>query len=496
MSSSQNGNGTAATAGRSGRGGRKSPAVPPTSLPSATTTTTSAVTSIIPAAASSSASPAAFPSPSGQAPPPLTTSSSAPLPTASPSASASKTRSYSPLANDAAQSSSQPHHNGPLSQPAAPAPPLPPLPVIPGSALWQFKLGMAIGEACDVLQSIDAKAQFMYGDQEPLARDLILNVPGLGICLRFDPRFQLLKLIEVFDFENAVFTYNGLELSSTRTLPTFLLIYKSFGPTYPGVLANDRYTLEYPGISFIFPVPSGQKDMQSADLLLTLPDGSTPLCERLYVTPKAIQESTEGKASFAKANQARPEDYLVGPAPFVEIHLESGILFPSNHDILRFGTPTQEVQAVLGPPSQIWLKEDDKMSIHRSVSASGGSGIHPGGGTVGEQSKDSVSIVRDYIWNYFHLGCDVVFDGELHCVKKFVLHTNFPGHYDFNRCRSVDCNMMWESISKALGPPSGPPVIFNKAAGSNPFGATSFYGYENIIFEVGSTWVQEICAHC
>lgn len=27
---------------------------------------------------------------------------------------------------------------------------------------------------------------------------------------------------------------------------------------------------------------------------------------------------------------------------------------------------------------------------------------------------------------------DILFDSTSHLVKKFVLHTNFPGHYNFN----------------------------------------------------------------
>ena len=27
---------------------------------------------------------------------------------------------------------------------------------------------------------------------------------------------------------------------------------------------------------------------------------------------------------------------------------------------------------------------------------------------------------------------DILFDANVHRVKKFILHTNYPGHYDFN----------------------------------------------------------------
>ncbi|KAG0366627.1 hypothetical protein BGZ54_005106, partial [Gamsiella multidivaricata] len=38
---------------------------------------------------------------------------------------------------------------------------------------------------------------------------------------------------------------------------------------------------------------------------------------------------------------------------------------------------------------------------------------------------------NDYFYNYFHLGIDVLFDGSTHRCKKIVMHTNIPGHFDF-----------------------------------------------------------------
>ncbi|VVD02426.1 unnamed protein product [Leptidea sinapis] len=80
----------------------------------------------------------------------------------------------------------------------------------------------------------------------------------------------------------------------------------------------------------------------------------------------------------------------------------------------------------------------------------------------------------DYFFNYFTLGLDVLFDARTHRVKKFVLHTNYPGHYNFNmyhRCEfelnvqpdkcessvvesrgpvSITAYSKWESVSRAL----------------------------------------------
>lgn len=112
-----------------------------------------------------------------------------------------------------------------------------------------------------------------------------------------------------------------------------------------------------------------------------------------------------------------------------------------------------------------------------------------------------------------------MFDAKTQRVKKFVLHTNYPGHYNFNmyhRCEfnlnlpslsSNDSNQMsggsklldlspvhviisaytkWDTICEQLKP-SERPVVLNRASSTNttnPFGSTFCYGYQDIIFEV------------
>eukprot|EP01137_Pigoraptor_chileana_P016154 Opistho-2@72750 len=129
--------------------------------------------------------------------------------------------------------------------------------------------------------------------------------------------------------------------------------------------------------------------------------------------------------------------------------------------------------------------------------------------------------------------------------KKFVLHTNSPGHFDFNRyvkCNFrilrggeasdeadaavaseerlvdvpapstsspsrrppgdrrrpsaesggsatlnefvVDPDTKWDDVLVNFGKPIGKPVVFKRGSSSNPFGATFFYGYQQLIFEV------------
>lgn len=49
---------------------------------------------------------------------------------------------------------------------------------------------------------------------------------------------------------------------------------------------------------------------------------------------------------------------------------------------------------------------------------------------------------------------DVLFDAKSHRVKKFILHTNYPGHYNFNiyfRCNfSLDIEVQQPSESEDM----------------------------------------------
>jgi len=75
----------------------------------------------------------------------------------------------------------------------------------------------------------------------------------------------------------------------------------------------------------------------------------------------------------------------------------------------------QEVTRALGSPSKEFFKAEDKMRIHSP-----------------SPHKLPPTRCSDYFFNYFTLGLDVLFDAVTHQAKKFVMHTNIPGHFNFN----------------------------------------------------------------
>ncbi|KAF6076717.1 hypothetical protein HJG60_001687 [Phyllostomus discolor] len=193
-----------------------------------------------------------------------------------------------------------------------------------------------------------------------------------------------------------------------------------------------------------------------------------------------------------------------------------------------FGDSCQDVLSMLGSPHKIFYKSEDKMKIHSP-----------------SPHKQVPSKCNDYFFNYFTLGVDILFDANTHKVKKFVLHTNYPGHYNFNiyhRCefkiplaikkgtlkqsifppysspstkggqvwilpsagpgtnhsvffsenadgQTETCTTYskWDNIQELLGHPVEKPVVLHRSSSpnnTNPFGSTFCFGLQRMIFEV------------
>ncbi|KAI9205588.1 uncharacterized protein BJ171DRAFT_615043 [Polychytrium aggregatum] len=346
------------------------------------------------------------------------------------------------------------------------------LAIQPGRAAGPFALGMPMDMLINAIRTEPCivKTDFKYSNTSPLGVDIVLDLVDNGICFRIDPVSQRLKCIELYEFSKLRLTYKSIDFSSNKHLATFILIYKTFGPTNPGeYLADYRYSLKYPGISFLFPIPEKYfPTKKTNDLPLSLPDGSTPIVNRIYIYQG---ESWARAVPPALASRDVLSEKLV-------IKAGTHVTFTRKACAIEFGCMSQDVLAQLGRPSVSFFKQDDKMNIH------------------GAREQRFQRPSKYYIWSYFLLGIDIFFDTYTHTVKKFAFHTNFPGQYDFNRYRkcnfeiaseskaqNVTSDSTWTEILQAFGEPLGDPVIFDRGP-TTPFGATSFYGYKGLIFEI------------
>ncbi|KAL6502667.1 hypothetical protein OROHE_024320 [Orobanche hederae] len=368
----------------------------------------------------------------------------------------------------------------------------------PGLGIGPFSLGMPICEAFAQIEqqpTVYDVVHVKYFDEEPLKLDIVISFPDHGFHLRFDPWSQRLRLIEIFDVKRLQMRYATALIGGPSTLATFVAVYALFGPTYPGIYDKGRgiYTLFYPGLSFAFPIPSQYADCchdREAELPLEFPDGTTPVTCRVSVYDSSTDSKVGVGSSMAKA--------CVPPLPAgslymeeVQVTLGEELWFTVGGQHMPFGASPQDVWSELGRPCGIHQKQVDQMVIHSA------SDLRP-----------RTTLCGDYFYNYFTRGMDILFDGQTHKIKKFVLHTNYPGHADFNsymKCNfvihtsdfggsslhdgvntsksAVTPSTKWEQIKEILGD-CGRAAIQTQGSTSNPFGSTFVYGYPNVAFEV------------
>eukprot|EP00929_Paragymnodinium_shiwhaense_P026604 TRINITY_DN15795_c0_g1_i2.p1 TRINITY_DN15795_c0_g1~~TRINITY_DN15795_c0_g1_i2.p1 ORF type:complete len:459 (+),score=86.21 TRINITY_DN15795_c0_g1_i2:455-1831(+) len=129
--------------------------------------------------------------------------------------------------------------------------------------------------------------------------------------------------------------------------------------------------------------------------------------QRLWIfhDPTPSESAAASICAALSVRPAEPEIVLILPGRGVKL----------KEGLLRFGASTQDLFSVLGPPTQVSVKDMDKVRIHS--------------GSMPQQARSG----PDYFYNYFNLGLDVMFDGSTHLAKKIVLHTNPPSHERFSR---------------------------------------------------------------
>uniref|UniRef100_A0A1B6CXB5 Uncharacterized protein n=1 Tax=Clastoptera arizonana TaxID=38151 RepID=A0A1B6CXB5_9HEMI len=384
-----------------------------------------------------------------------------------------------------------------------------------GCEQWEFVLGMHFSQAVSIIQSqvgIIKGVQVLYCDTNPLGADLVLNLPQDGIRLIFDPVVQRLKVIEVFNMKLVKLKYCGLVFNSLEVCPSIEQIEHSFGATHPGVYDAEKqlFVLNFRGLSFSFPVESKFQPGYSQGLgSLQFASGASPCvsCTNIYsghslpdcTAPPLPLSCYYTQMYLNYVDVLRDNDRTNG----LRLHMYTeGTSRSRKQSLVReihFTDTCQDVCTLLGAPQKVFFKAEDKMKIHSP------------------NAHRRVTARRsDFFFNYFTLGMDVLFDAKTGKIKKFVLHTNYPGHYNFNmyhRCEfhlnfpndhlnpmessakmnekksvQISAYTKWDTISEQLKP-SDRPVVLNRASSTNttnPFGSTFCYGYQDIIFEVMS----------
>jgi len=379
----------------------------------------------------------------------------------------------------------------------------------------EFLLGMHFSSAVSSVQSHVGQikgVEISYCDKDPLAFDLSIKLSQDGIKLVFDSVSQRLKIIEVYDLSLVRLKYGDLYFNCPDVSPTIEQIDQSFGATRPGVYDEEKkiFTLTFRGLAFEFPAETKFQPSYGGSRRelgkLQFPPGESPCVSHMALyTGNCLSECAAPAAPLSNlmcrsVEVIRRRDRTVGVAlalepNFGEIGRTSFPVKQQASEVIKrtisFGDSVQDVMSSIGAPNRIFYKSEDKMKIH----------------SPNAHRKASL-LKSDYFYNYFTFGMDLLFDAKHNKVKKFILHTNFPGHYNFNmyhRCEfslslpkdKVECSKSkelvhmtpftkWETVANLFNP-ADRPVVLNRASSTNttnPFGSTFCYGYQDIIFEV------------
>ncbi|CAK8688040.1 phagosome assembly factor 1-like [Clavelina lepadiformis] len=371
-----------------------------------------------------------------------------------------------------------------------------------GNEQWQFALGMPLFQAVQILQQncrTIRNVDVIYNDKQPFESDLQLNLVNDGVRLLFESRSQRLKIIEIYDLSKTKLKYCGKCFNSPQIIPTKKLIDKTFGSTLPPHFDEKHHVsmLTFRGITFLFPV---DKPYEANHGTRSQPDDSNLVLTKLSIYNGSNLADTSAPPMplpcYHGNIYSECTDVLMseGRCYGVQFKLVSegednttGLKLKTSIRCVRFDDTAQDVLSEIGNPCQTFYKLEDKMKIHSS-----------------RAHKMAPSDHSDYFYNYFTLGLDILFDGSTHKVKKFILHSNHPGHYNFNiYYRSefkidlqgvggaflISPDSPWDQVTEALGGPQvvGKPVVLNRSSSTNntnPFGSTNCYGFENMIFEV------------
>lgn len=222
-----------------------------------------------------------------------------------------------------------------------------------------------------------------------------------------------------------------MPFNSPEVAPSIEQIEHSFGATHPGVFdaAKHLFALHFRGLSFHFPVDSKLQPGYAHGMgSLHFPNGASPVVSKMGLY--CGSNIAESRPPLLPLSCYKQQMYLESASIFrnrvgtrglrLQLYTEGSVrsMEPRKQSLAReilFGDTCQDVVSNLGAPNRVFFKSEDKMKIHSPCA------------NRRVQTKRS-----DFFFNYFTLGMDLLFDARTQRCKKIIMHTNYPGHYNFN----------------------------------------------------------------
>ncbi|CAD6186146.1 unnamed protein product [Caenorhabditis auriculariae] len=274
----------------------------------------------------------------------------------------------------------------------------------------QFLLGMPLNQVVTLIQQnarLLQKIQLTYSKKEPFRRDVCIYLSADGIKLFFEASNQLLRLIEVDNLSRIVLKYGKTVFSEPGAEASMEKVNEYFGSTHPGAYDERQkmYVQSWPGLSFCFPTDSSGNIEVAPGFGPNLRSLKYDVTSQPRLTKMSIYKGTTlsrpepvdvpldcygGQNRTQLVECLWKDDKIVGLN--ITFETQTGAKIDGKFEItsmtrsLRFGDTVAAVQAILGAPSKVFYKSEDKMSIHRGA------------------KKETLRRMPHFFFNYFSMG--------------------------------------------------------------------------------------------
>lgn len=340
------------------------------------------------------------------------------------------------------------------------------------------------------------KLDVSFSSKEPLNTPIIVNLPGNGLRLRFDPTDQRLRLIEIVDLFKDSFLFKNEQLLlltdeanvKIKSPLMYRRVYQLFGPSYPGEYLgpshrsrSGTYMLSFPGIAFSFPIDNSAWSPRLDHAKMLSSSGTAVTSIAIFEGaswPEARKDLFTRKPSLPRSLSLPPrhKECMPDEIDFINIleggHLECLRRSSPPVTILMGDTTAQDLITDLGAPDTIYKRpvrlDDQPQRPARPARRRSSNAITRGSysSTPSSYSSsntdtydvdfedddgiDGFDVVRseEQYYCYFKHGFDILLapsdppttNGHAEprlTVSRVVLHGNVPGSYAFNRHRRI-----------------------------------------------------------
>uniref|UniRef100_A0A915EUK7 Uncharacterized protein n=1 Tax=Ditylenchus dipsaci TaxID=166011 RepID=A0A915EUK7_9BILA len=263
----------------------------------------------------------------------------------------------------------------------------------------ELLLGTPINQVIVALQNasrIIKNVELVYCNKEPFEKDITITLKNDGIRLYFEPKAQILKLIEVFDFKNVTLHYCNTVFSSPSEEANVSKVENCLELLILESTTRNKRSKE--------PSSTIQPSYAHGLSSLNFSNSSLPLLERMTIF--CGSSPNEMRIPEVPVSVHCGNIFLIGIESINEEGKIAGlrVVFLSEDDsvsaarktsemtrverFIRFGDTEQSVLSSLGAPAKIFYKSDEKMLIQR-----------------GSSSENLKNVDRpDFFFNYFSLG--------------------------------------------------------------------------------------------